>query len=175
MAANEEALKGPSGTPHGFGNHRKYESLSGWSESGTGAVVASYVDWVGPSRTHAPRFNDALAEAGGDGKIAFAILNRSMFLVRRFGRVGRFDYLSMAGELGLTSIRPDRSYLPSSTGPLAGAHLLFTPGTAAESAPTALDKRVIELESYLNLGFDVLEDALCNWQKSPSVFRPFRG
>ena len=32
-----------------------------------------------------------------------------------------------------------------------------------------------KIEDSLGVGYDVLEDALCNWQKSPSVFMPFRG
>lgn len=173
LEANEDALRGPPGSSHGFGNHRKYESLSGWSDSGTGAAVATYVEWVGAS--HTPRFATALADADGDPMRAFAILNQSMRSVRRFGRVARFDYLSMAGKLGLAIVRPDSAHLGASTGPLAGARLLFEPCSASENTAAALDGRVIGLEEYLNLGFDVLEDALCNWQKSPSVFKPFRG
>ena len=173
MEDNAEALKGPNG-PHGFGNHRKYESLSGRSNTGTGAVVASYVEWIGPTLTHASRFGTATDPAGSDATVAFHTLYRSMGSIQRFGRTARFDYLSMAGKLGLAGIRPGRAYLIGLTGPLSGARLLFAAAPGDESA-AALDERLIELGHYLNLGFDTLEDALCNWQKSPSVFKPFRG
>ena len=98
-----------------------------------------------------------------------------MHSIQRFGRTARFDYLSMAGKLGLSAIRPGRAYLVGSTGPLSGARLLFAAPPGDESSPTTLDDRLIELGHYLDLEFDVIEDALCNWQKSPSVFKPFRG
>jgi len=161
--------------PHGFGNHRKYESLGGWSENGTGAVVASYVEWVMTLRRHRAHFDKALLEAKGDAELAFDELFNSMRSVRRFGRVARFDYLSMASKLDLASIRPGQAYLVGSIGPLAGARLLFAPPAGEPSTALALDAKVIELERYLKVGFDPLEDALCNWQKSPDIFRPFRG
>ena len=39
----------------------------------------------------------------------------------------------------------------------------------------ALEAALTPLRAELNVGFDVLEDALCNWQKSPDEFKPFRG
>ncbi len=168
MDANAAMVKGAR--PHGFGNHRKRESLSGWSDTGTGAVVASYVDWVGAS--HRPRFEAVRDSAGGD---AFDALFQSMSPIRRFGRTARFDYLSMAGKLGLAEISPRRTYLVGSTGPLRGARLLFGSLPGMGTSARALDERLVGLNDYLLLGFDVLEDALCNWQKSPEVFKPFRG
>lgn len=42
---HSESLKS-DGVKRRFGNHRKYESLSGSSPYGTGAAVASYVAWI---------------------------------------------------------------------------------------------------------------------------------
>ena len=173
MDANAQAVRAPGG-PHGFGNHRKYESLSGWSSAGTGAVVASYVEWVGSTLTHETNFAAAAAAANGDPSIAFDILFRSMSAIARFGRLARFDYVSMAGKLELANVRSGRAYLVGSTGPLKGARLLFGPQAAHTPAAT-LDEPLIELEHYLAVGFDTIEDALCNWEKSPAVFKPFRG
>lgn len=161
--------------PHGFGNHRKYESLSGWNENGTGAVIASYIDWVMTEGTHGALFGKALSDAAGDPTGAFERLYVSMNQVRRFGRVGRFDYLSMISKLDLARIRPGRAYLVASTGPLAGARLLFDGSAPVRSTAAQLEDRAVQLEEYLQIGFDPLEDALCNWQKSPDFFRPFRG
>lgn len=153
----------------GFGNHRKYESLRGWSEAGTGAIVESYVDWVGDTGTHRMRF----PHAWGDGAApTFDALYRSMALVKRLGRLGRFDYLTSGYWLGLTNAKPERLYLPGSTGPLAGARLLFDePQTRAYE----LDTRATALASHLGVGTDVFEDAICNWNKSPGSFVSFRG
>jgi Alpha-glutamyl/putrescinyl thymine pyrophosphorylase clade 3 len=38
-----------------------------------------------------------------------------------------------------------------------------------------LEDSAAALGHCLDVTFDVLEDALCNWQKSPARFKPFRG
>jgi hypothetical protein len=164
-----------AGAPHGFGNHRKYESLSAYSDSGTGAVVESYVRWVGPPRTHQELIEDARLEAGGDARQAFDYLYRSMRAVKRFGRTARFDYLTMVGKLGLAEIEPGSAYIQGSTGPGVGARLLFGGRKDAALSSSDLDQWLVELDAELNVGMQVLEDALCNWQKSPGKFERFRG
>lgn len=153
----------------GFGNHRKYESLAS-----TGRTVSTYVEWVGELHHHLNRFDDALAYSSTSSE-AFDILFRSLASVRRFGRTAKFDYLTMIGRLSLSEIAPGRAYISGSTGPLKGARLLFDAPTGRKSRPRALELKVIELQSHLQVGFDTIEDALCNWQKSPGAFRPFRG
>lgn len=159
-----------NGKPRGFGNHRKRESLSGLGDNGTGAAVETYVHWINPPRTHQVLMSENLREAGGDPGVAFDALYHSMEMVRRFGRLARFDYLTMVGKLGLSPIKPNSAYLNGSSGPLAGARLLFGNVTAAN-----LDDWVVQLDEQLQVGMQVLEDSLCNWQKSPDQFRPFRG
>jgi Alpha-glutamyl/putrescinyl thymine pyrophosphorylase clade 3 len=164
LAANLAEIE--SGGPGGFGNHRKYESLAG-----TGRTVVTYVAWVGGARSHGDRFNAALSAASGDRRLAFAQLFRSMEIIHRFGRTARFDYLSTVSKLDFAAIEPDRAYLGNATGPLTGARQLFGGGVRR---PAELDRQLVDLETYLGVGLDTLEDAVCNWQKSPSVFRPFR-
>jgi hypothetical protein len=160
------------GVPGGFGNHRKYESLDGYSPAGTGTVVASYVGWVTQATNHERLFEGAIADAGGDGRAAFDRLYHEMSQsVQRFGRLARFDYLAMVGKLGLADIEPGSTYLNGATGPLRGARMLFGVGSNA----AVLDAWVDDLDRSLQVGMQVLEDALCNWQKSPRKFEPFRG
>ena len=159
-----------NGLPGGFGNHRKYESLGALSDNGTGAVVESYVQWVSPPRSHEVLFADALAEAEDDPHRAFDLLYQSMNALRRFGRTARFDYLTMIGKLGLAEIEPGTAYISESTGPRKGAQLLF-----GSQSRTALETLTTQLGNRLGVGMQVMEDALCNWQKSPGIFRPFRG
>lgn len=159
------------GVPRGFGNHRKYESLDAYSENGTGAVVESYVRWVNPPRTHQELMERACRQGDGDPGRAFEVLYQSMKAVARFGRTARFDYLTMVGKLGLAPIEPPSTYMQGSTGPVQGARLLFG---VPESA-TELDSWLVALDAELHVGMQVLEDALCNWQKSPTRFKPFRG
>ena len=160
------------GVPGGFGNHRKYESLSGHSANGTGAVVGSYVNWILGAGSHVALVQSVIVEAGGDRRGAFDRLYRSMAAsVLRFGRLARFDYLTMLSKLRLAEIEPGSIYMHGSTGPLRGARQLF--GGKYQAAD--LDQWLVELDRELNVGMQVLEDAICNWQKSPGEFVPFRG
>jgi hypothetical protein len=168
LNAHQARLRRPGA---GFGNHRKRESLDATSANGTGAVVESYVKWVGPGRSHVQRFNAVIEEAGGDARRAFDALYHSMEAVVRFGRLARFDYLTMVGKLELAAISPGSTYLEGSSGPLRGARLLFGRNERA----LVLDSWLAELGEQLGVGMQVLEDALCNWQKSPNRFKPFRG
>ena len=163
------------GVPGGFGNHRKYESLAAYSPTGTGAVVESYVRWVGPPRSHQDLIEEASRQAERDPRRAFHYLYRSMRAVTRFGRTARFDYLAMVGKLGLAPIEPGSAYIQGSTGPIAGARLLFGGREDAKLSAPVLDAWLVELEAEIKVGMQVLEDALCNWQKSPRKFRRFRG
>jgi hypothetical protein len=167
---NDLKRKGVAG---GFGNHRKYESLSAYSDNGTGAAVKTYIDWVGPPRTHQQIMEQAVTEAHGDPRAAFDKLYQSMSTVTRFGRTARFDYLTMVGKLGLAPIEPGSAYMQNSTGPIVGARLLF--GEKKNLSASELDALLVDLEDVLKVGMQVLEDSLCNWQKSPRKFRPFRG
>jgi hypothetical protein len=158
--------------PGGFGNHRKYESLDGYSKAGTGTVVSSYVKWIAQAKDHEDLFKEAITQASGDKRAAFDWLYRDMSrTVHRFGRLARFDYLAMIGKLGLAKLEPGSTYLSGATGPLRGARMLFGSSTNA----SVLDGYLGELDLRLGVGMQVLEDALCNWQKSPHNFVAFRG
>lgn len=158
------------GVPRGFGNHRKYESLDAYSPNGTGATVESYVGWVSPPRTHQQLVEGACQEAGNP-RAAFDDLYRSMGIVARFGRTARFDYLTMVGKLGLARIEAPSTYMQGSTGPACGARLLF----GGKGSVVDLDRWLVELDVELRVGMQVLEDSLCNWQKSPTKLKRFRG
>lgn len=170
LADHQQVLSRPGG---GFGNHRKFESLSALSPNGTGAVVAGYVNWVHPPRTHQAVMAEARVSAGGDSRRAFDHLYRSMNAVTRFGRLARFDYLTMVGKMGLALIEPGSTYMQGATGPFAGACLLF--GVGQNTSRRDLDRWLVDLDAKTHLGMQVLEDALCNWEKSPQRFIPFRG
>ncbi len=97
-----------------------------------------------------------------------------MGAVISFGRTARFDYLCMLGKLGLAAIEPGSTYMDGATGPFDGAKLLF--GNEAKGMTRReLDALLIDLGAALNVGMQVIEDALCNWQKSPGKFKAFRG
>ena len=112
-------------------------------------------------------------EIGKNPHKLFDYLYCSMTEVMSFGRMAKFDYLTMIGKLGLAQIEPGSTYLEGSTGPAVGARLLFSGGNATPLSD--LDSRSVELGDALGVGMQVMEDALCNWQKNPGKFVPFRG
>jgi hypothetical protein len=174
LAASEKNLK-HDGVSRRFSNHRKYQSLSASSESGTGATIASYVNWIAPPRTHPQLLRDVQKKVGQNPGVAFDYMYHAMDAVVGFGRLAKFDFLTMLGKLGLAPIRPNSAYLNTATGPLSGARLLFDGDARSRATARQLDTQLIELDSHLNVGMQVLEDSLCNWQKSPGRFVSFRG
>lgn len=160
--------------PGGFGHHRKYESLDAASPIGTGAVVESYVDLVLSAGDHASLMTTALAANDHDPGRSFHYLYQELSMVRRFGRLARFSYLCLVGNLGLAPIAANSPYMEGASGPLKGAKLLFGTYQNDRKLPLQLDGWLSQLGSQLEVGMQVLEDALCNWQKSPYQFKEYR-
>ena len=158
-----------------FGNHRKYESLRPDARFPTSLVVRSYIDWVGPSESHESLVAKAVEESDGSPGGMFAWLMNDMKKVARFGRLARFDHLAMIGKLGMADIKPESPFLQGATGPLKGARLLFDDNLSSSRSARDLDARIIELGIFLGVGMQEMEDAMCNWQKSPSSYLAFRG
>lgn len=154
----------------GFGNHRKYESLNSGGQ-GTGAVVETYINWVQRHGSHQALFDYVQNQVGQNPKENFNFLYREMNAVARFGRLGKFDYLCNISNLSISSILPDKAYISESTGPKSGAKLLF----GSNLGPQALEAACLELADHLGVSPQVIEDALCNWQKSPTNYTLYRG
>lgn len=171
---NIARLRG-DGVRRRFSNHRKYESLLSPNGSGTADVLSSYVAWIAPPRSHREFVMRAHREVGQNPRDVFAYLYKSMKAVDRFGRLGRFDFLTMLGKLDLAPIEPDSAYLKGATGPALGAKLLFLGSPTARCNPDTLQNYLDELDETLSIGMQALEDSLCNWQKSPARYRLFRG
>lgn len=170
---NEAQLR--RGTRRGFGNHRKYLSLSGSKKNGTGHAFETYVQWVSSHIDHSSLFTAALQQSNNSATLAFERLYQSMRPVASFGRIGRFDYLTMLQKLGFVSIMPGRPYLDaSSKGPNKGARLLFESG-GQQLSLTELERRTQVVGRHLGVGMQEMEDAMCNWGKSPGNYRYFRG
>jgi hypothetical protein len=159
----------PKGTPRPFGAHRQHERVAP-----SGETVATYLRWIGATG-HRAKFDAASAAACGDRRQTFDILYREMAIVHRYGRLAKFDYLAMLGKLELASVEPGSTYMTGATGPVDGARLFFAGDPSANLHPQWLDEQLADLDTHLAVGMQVLEDALCNWQKSPSKFKPFRG
>jgi len=158
-----------------FGNHRKYESINPAKKSFTGLVLRSYILWITDNVSHAELFRRAIDSNDGNPRRAFRSLYKSMTAVYRFGRIGKFDFLTMIGKIGAAHIEADSTYMVGATGPYDGAVLLFKGQVGVDIPRKTLDSWLIELDEHINVGMQVLEDALCNWQKSPSLYEQFRG
>lgn len=157
-----------------FGNHRKYESLNPASGAFTANVIESYLAWVGPNHSHATHFANLVRSGGNHPQMIFDHFYRTME-VFHFGRLGKFDFLAMLGRLGLAPIEPGKAYLRGATGPQLGARLLFGGKVDAPFAIEDMETWLQSLDINLRVGMQVMEDSLCNWQKSPNVFIHFTG
>ncbi|WP_244916196.1 hypothetical protein [Pseudaminobacter salicylatoxidans] len=156
-----------------FGNHRKYESLRPNSNRSFGDVLLSYVGWIGPAG-HQAYFAVKIQQTGNNPATIFDTLYRSMS-VKTFGRLAKFDYLALIGRYGIAPIEPGSAYFKGATGPASGARLLFTGSHTGVATEAQLQSWVDELDASLHVGMIVMEDALCNWQKSPTAFVHFKG
>ena len=169
---NQSELK----TLGSFGNHRKYQSLDAFKLLGTGSAIGSYIEWVGPQHDHQALVATMQAKAN-TRQLLFKKLYDSMEDVLSFGRMAKFDYLTMIGKLELAPIEPDSTYMDGATGPKAGAQLLFYGKKNVGASTAELNSLISHLDLHLGLyfGMQVLEDALCNWQKDPDNYVHFIG
>lgn len=154
------------GLKHRFSNHRQYQSIAN-----TKRVFRSYIDWIGGQGGHANTISHAVrAHQNGPPREVFDYLFNEMSSVYQFARLGKFDFLCMLGKLGLAPIEPGSTYMAGATGPYQGARLLL-----GERSRRECETLLQELDETLQVGMQALEDALCNWQKSPRKFIAFRG
>jgi hypothetical protein len=157
-----------------FSNHRKFQSKK---PKAIAETFRTYYEW----QTEFGGFRDRMiathASVGQEPHAAFDALYKSMKGVFGFGggRLGRFDFLTMLGKLQLAPIVPGSVYLDKATGPLAGARLLFFNNRDHGITGKALEPHVDALDQILGVGKQVIEDSLCNWQKSPDAYVYFRG
>lgn len=167
LAANWQNIRGA------FGNHRKYESLDPNASRPMSRAVADYLTWIGPVG-HAAFFAQAVHTAGNNPHTIFDHLYGTL-KVRSFGRLAKFDYLSLIGRYGLAPIEAGYAYLPGATGPARGARLLVDGNPTSNTNVATLQVRLTAVDAHLNVGMAVMEDALCNWQKSPRAFVHYVG
>lgn len=157
-----------------FSNHRKFQSKTPQAISKT---FRTYYGWQTEFGGFRERIIATHKNVGQEPRVAFDALYKSMKGVFGFGagRLGKFDFLTMLGKLQLAPITPGSVYLDKATGPLAGARLLFFGDRDYHITGRALEPRVDALDEVLGVGKQVIEDSLCNWQKSPDAYEYFRG
>lgn len=136
-------------------------------------VVDSYLEWVGEGG-HRQFLADIVRRSGNDPHTIFDALYNELPILS-FGRLAKFDYLSMLARYRIAPIDAGSAYLEGATGPLMGARLLFDGRRDGRSTTADLQRMLNALDRDLHVGMRVIEDALCNWQKSPLLFEHFRG
>lgn len=155
-----------------FSNHRQYQSKAAEVIS---QVFSSFYAWHFEFGGIDARVRSIHARKGQQPTVVFRELYRSMASVYGFGRLGKFDFLTMIGKLDLAPIEADSVHFSGATGPLSGGRLLVYGDRKAEATAKEVEAKVDALDGYLEVGKQVLEDSLCNWQKNPTVYEYFRG
>jgi hypothetical protein len=155
-----------------FGNHRKYETLNPASNNGTATVVESFVQCFTPSPSG---WFAAIVRSSGNNPHTVFDMAYDNLTIARFGRLAKFDFLALLGRLDLAPVAPGSAYLSGATGPLRGARLLVDGNASSISKAKDLDAILQQLDVLLGVGMQVMEDSICNWQKSPRRFVHFRG
>ncbi len=159
-----------------FSNHRKYESLNTNSRNHTGEVAASYIRWVLNYGDHRALLNNIQANVGQNPNDIFDFFYSEMTKkVVRFGRLGAFDHVCMIGKLGLAPVEPASAYIGPATGPRRGANLFLFNNANANTPARELEVALQRFGQHMGVGMQEVEDSLCNWQKSPSLYKFFRG
>jgi hypothetical protein len=135
-------------------------------------VVESFVRQYGPSPSGV--FAAIVRSTGNDPTRIFEVAYQRS-TVARFGRLAKFDFLALLGRMELAPLTPGSAYLRGATGPLRGARLLIDGNPHSKRQAGELDSILQRLDQKLQVGMQVMEDSICNWQKSPRKFIHFRG
>lgn len=168
LAANWQGIRGK------FGNHRKYESIRPDAPRPIGGSMTTYIDWVMAGGGHAAHFAKLVQEAGNDPHVIFDAFFNAI-PVNGFGRLGSFDWVSMLARYGFIPASAGSAYLNGATGPTYGAKLLLYNDRKAGVSRRIVQDRLDQLDQHLDVGMEILEDSLCNWQKKPRHFQHFKG
>lgn len=166
IEVNRAALKANGN----FGNHRKYESLKN-SPKGIINTIRSYIELM--HLGHEEYFESIINIVGNDRFKLFDYLYKDFSKIFRYGRLSIFDHLTMLGKLNIIEIEPASCYIKDATGPKDGLKDLLNLQNIDNKT---LEQVSIIISNHLKLPFkmQILEDALCNWQKSKTVYIRFK-
>ena len=164
---NQDALR-----EFGWGNHRKHEHVAPENAKGIADVIESYVGVFGDSG-HNQIFAETLQGLNHPSE-RFEKLYQLFKKVTRIGRLGAFDHVMMLSKIGIVDSNPSTPYLSGATGPKVGASLLLTGEKNSKIDIAAAEATLMRFANLIDVDGQVIEDAMCNWQKSPNLFKPFR-
>jgi len=154
-----------------FGNHRKFETLKPGNKS-CANTIQTYLELIKVNGNQKAFFTNVLNNTSSPAE-AFDKLYHIFDAINRFGRTSRFDFLTMLGKINIIPVEPGKLYLSNSTGPLQGCRILFGQNMKTE----VYENKLSNLHTILSqrFGMQILEDAICNWQKSPNRYVKFIG
>lgn len=136
-----------------FGKHRKYESIKQLYQ-----VIDSYRHWL-TDKGEVDGLIQLATDAMLTPKQRFAQLYNDL-RIYRFGRLAKFEFLSLLGYLKVLDIQADHCYLTDATGPKRGAKLLY----GNHRPDSKLEVLAIQTADALGVDYAVFEAALCHWQ-----------
>lgn len=171
LVSNEPLLRDPKRSGR-YSNHRQYQSKR---PDLIFRTFDTFHNWLFFHGNFHNLLQQAHRDCGQEPTAVFDFLYRAMDPVSGFGRLGRFDFLTMLSKLGLAPIEAGSVYLVGATGPLKGARLLLYNNRSYPITALRAQPQVDALDDYLLVGKQVIEDSLCNWQKNPDYYEYFRG
>jgi hypothetical protein len=153
-----------------FGNHRKYSTLDPLKNNNPIECFEDYLHKVGENHINLLNYIETNSE---NKKLSKFSLSYEFSEFKSFGRMSKFDFSSMLCKIGIIESEIDKAFINDSTGPLKGLKdLLGNQNIKPKEADLIFDT----INDVLGLGKfrgQVLEDAICNWQKSPNKFKKF--
>lgn len=113
-------------------------------------------------------------------RIDFHSIYKMAQKIPNFGRLAAFDFASSLVKCGFHVGEPESMYGENSTGPLNAVGLLLrlTNGDSSQKGKLQLCSDLMEWfqkNSNIFMVGQVLEDAVCNWQKNPSKYIWYKG
>ena len=112
--------------------------------------------------------------------IDFHSIYKAAQKIPNFGRLAAFDFASSLVKCDFDVAEPESMYAENSTGPLNAIGLLLrlTNGDPSQKAKLQLCSDLMDWfqkNSNIFMVGQVLEDAVCNWQKNPSTHIWYKG
>lgn len=150
-----------------FSNHRKYTKKSLVGKNG----------FIGS----ADRFLDNINQFDFSEQTSFDQAYNSALKIPLFGRMAAFDYICSLCKCHLNVGEPISMYLKHSTGPQSGFNLLLNLcGIEMPSIGDVIQagdeiQQWFQEKTEIFLVAQVLEDAICNWQKNPNYYKRYFG
>lgn len=150
-----------------FSNHRKYTKKALEGHNG----LINSIDY----------FLDNLDHYSHSKLVEFDLIFRNAMRIPNFGRMAAFDFTSSLCKCNLNVKDPISMYHHSSTGPLRALKDILILADCKDVSKSAQVEFGNNLLDWFIRHFNtqvvaqVLEDAICNWQKSPKKYQRYFG